>query len=93
MIQTLLILFLGRFLGHSLVQWWIRRQNSLSPSPPLLYIDDSIWPETNDNWHDLPTDDMHWEPAPLNEWEAVGLPEPWWDEFSLPLTTALPPKQ
>jgi hypothetical protein len=36
---------------------------------------------------------MHWEPAPLNEWEAGGLPEPWWDEFSLPLTAALPPKQ
>jgi hypothetical protein len=36
---------------------------------------------------------MVWQPAQLNKWEAASLPEPWWDEFSLPSTTALPPRE
>ena len=70
MINILLTLFLGQFLGHSLVQWWIYRQNSLSTSfSPLVYVDDNIWPEMNDNWHKDPNDYI-WPAAPTNKWEV-----------------------
>jgi hypothetical protein len=87
MITTLLVLFLGRLVGHNLLQWWIA-----CTSPPLVDTNNNTWPETDDNWHENSIDDMEWEPTPLNDWEAASLPEPWWNELP-PHSSALPPKE
>lgn len=79
MIDILLILFLGRFLGHRLLQWWIEQQDS-----PPESLHDTIWPETNDNWHENP-DVFVWHASPTNEWEATSLPHGW-GSFTPPIT-------
>jgi hypothetical protein len=83
-----ILFILGRFLRNHLVWWWANRQNPfLTPPSPLVYIDDTIWPETNDNWHKDPNVYI-WHASPTNEWEAASLP-PGWGDFTPPLTTAL----
>jgi hypothetical protein len=86
MITTLLVLFLGRLVGHNLLQWWIA-----CTAPPLDNTDNNTWPETDDNWHENSIDGMEWQPAPLNEWEAASLPEPW--EYEIPHSSILPPRE
>lgn len=84
MIYILLALSLGQFIGHSLVQWWIKRHDS----PPALPAPSpsSIWSENNDNWHEDTADDEVWHVAPTNEWEASAYSTAWWT----PLPTTLP---
>jgi hypothetical protein len=96
MIDILLVLFLGRSLGHNLLQWWIKQQNSPS-NPQLVYIDDSIWPETNDNWHENSIEGMEWQSPNIwdnstlttatNGWEAATLPPTWWTNLPPPSNT------
>jgi hypothetical protein len=91
MIDILLIIFLGRFLGHRLLQWWIEQQN-----PSLKPTSETTWPETNDNWHEDPNIYM-WHASPTNEWEAASLPHGW-GTFTPPITPtgttpALTPEQ
>jgi hypothetical protein len=87
-----ILFILGQFLRNNLVRWWTNQQNSsLTPPSSLVYIDDTIWPETNDNWHEDPNVYV-WHASPTNEWEAANLP-PGWGDFTPPLTTALTPQQ
>ena len=87
-----ILFYLGRFLTNHLVRWWTNRQNTLvtPSSPPLLvYVDDTIWPETtNDNWYEDP-EVYVWHAAPANKWEAAALPSDWGD-FTPPLNVLTP---
>jgi hypothetical protein len=85
-----ILFFLGQFLTNNLIQWWANRRN-LPPIPPssLVYVDNTIWPETtNDNWHEDPKIYV-WHAAPTNEWEAAALP-PGWGDFTSPLNVLTP---
>jgi hypothetical protein len=90
-----ILFYLGQFLTNHLVQWWTNRQNALltPPSPPpLVYVDDTIWPETpNNNWHEDP-EVYVWHAAPANEWEAAALP-PGWGDFTPPSNRLTPRQQ
>jgi hypothetical protein len=79
MMINILFIF-GQLLRNILERWWANRQNSFSTPPPLTYIDDTIWPETNNNWHEDPNVFV-WHASPTNEWEAASL-SPGWGDFT-----------
>jgi len=78
MIDVLFILFLGQLLRHHLERYWADQQSPpLALPSPLVYVDNTVWSETSDNWHEDPTDYI-WHEAPTNEWEASATLPPGW---------------
>ena len=60
----------------------------------LVYMNNTVWSETSDNWHEDSTDYI-WHAAPLNDWDAnVTLPDRWvppeWPDFPSSSTVLTP---
>jgi hypothetical protein len=83
-VKSNVLFIFGQFLLDAFTRWL---SPSSSTQPTFANKDDCCtgWPtETNDNWHETPTDYI-WYSSPMNEWEAASLP-PGWIDF-IPSTT------